>query len=227
MLLKCNHIYKNFSNNSVLKDCHLELFQGEILGIMGESGCGKSTLAKIISGIEHPSIGEVRLDGEIYPSKNKKNQSILVFQDAFHSVNPEFTVKQVLTEAVPKAMDANLLLLLEEVELGKDYLYRRARDLSGGQLQRVCIARALLLKPKLIIFDEALTGLDPIIQGKLLHLLFRLRETYQLSYIFISHDFMMCYAICNRVLVMEKGKFVDEIKDIEQFEKKRMEVMGQ
>lgn len=225
MLLECNHISKTFQGNQVLKDCHFDLAQGEILGIMGESGCGKSTLSKIIAGIEPASSGEVFLNGEIYSPKNKKSQSILVFQDAFHAVNPRFTVKQVLAEGVSQVTDAELLPLLEEVGLGKEYLRRRARDLSGGQLQRVCIARALLLKPQLIIFDEALTGLDPIIQGKLLRLLFRLRERYQLSYIFVSHDFMLCYAICHRVLVMDQGRFVDEIKSIEQFEKERIGIM--
>lgn len=225
MLLECNHISKMYHGRYILKDCNLNLSQGEILGIMGESGCGKSTLAKIIGGIENPSSGEVLLNGDKYPSNSQKSQFILIFQDAFHSVNPHFTVKQVLTEAIPKVTEDEILTILEEVGLGKEHLVRRARDLSGGQLQRVCIARALLLRPKVIIFDESLTGLDPIIQGKLLRLLFKLRESHQLSYIFISHDFMLCYAICHRVLIIEQGYFVDEVKDIEDFERLRLGII--
>ena len=141
---------------------------------------------------------------------------LLVFQDSLHSVNPHFTVEQVLTEALSKDVARDEIeAILEDVGLDKSYLNQPARQLSGGQLQRICIARGLLLKPDILIFDEALSGLDPIVQGRLLHLLYDLWEKYQLTYLFISHDFKLSYALCHRILVMADGEIVDEIKDFE------------
>ena len=141
---------------------------------------------------------------------------LLVFQDSLHSVNPHFTVEQVLTEALSKDVARDEIeAILEDVGLDKSYLNQPARQLSGGQLQRICIARGLLLKPDVLIFDEALSGLDPIVQGKLLRLLYDLWEKYQLTYLFISHDFKLSYALCHRILVMADGEIIDEIKDFE------------
>lgn len=200
----------------VLKDCHFSLKKGEIVGIMGESGSGKSTLAKLLIGLEKPSQGQVLLEGAPYSVRTSGVRILLVFQDAFHSVNPLFTVEEILTEALPDHFDrAAVQAILAEVGLDESYLTRTARELSGGQLQRICIARALLLKPDILIFDEALSGLDPLIQGRLLRLLYDLKEKHQLTYLFISHDFNLCYAICHWVLVMFEGEIVDEIRDFE------------
>ena len=173
----------------VVKDCNFTVQKGEMIGLMGESGSGKSTLAKLLIGLEKPSQGQVLLDGV---------RILLVFQDSLHSVNPHFTVEQVLTEALPKDVAREEIeAILEDVGLDKSYLDQPARQLSGGQLQRICIARGLLLKPDVLIFDEALSGLDPIVQGRLLRLLYDLWEKYQLAYLFISHDFKLSYALCH------------------------------
>ncbi|MBP2620071.1 ABC transporter ATP-binding protein [Streptococcus panodentis] len=215
-MLECRHVFKKFDGKAVIKDCNFAVQKGDIIGLMGESGSGKSTLAKLLLGLEKPSQGQVLLDGQPYSVKKSGVRILLVFQDALHSVNPRFTVEQVLTEALPKNIASEEIeAILEDVGLDKSYLNRPARQLSGGQLQRVCIARALLLKPAILIFDEALSGLDPIVQGKLLSLLYGLREKYQLTYLFISHDFKLSYAICHRILVMANGEIVDEIRDFE------------
>ena len=200
----------------VVKDCNFSVQKGEMIGLMGESGSGKSTLAKLLIGLEKPSQGQVLLDGQPYSVKKSGVRILLVFQDSLHSVNPNFTVEQVLTEALPKDVAREEIeAILEDVGLDKSYLNQPARQLSGGQLQRICIARGLLLKPDILIFDEALSGLDPIVQGRLLRLLYDLWEKYQLTYLFISHDFKLSYALCHRILVMADGGIVDEIKDFE------------
>ena len=215
-MLECRHVFKKFDGKMVVKDCNFSVQKGEIIGLMGESGSGKSTLAKLLIGLEKPSQGEILLDGQPYSVKKSGVRILLVFQDSLHSVNPNFTVEQVLTEALPKDVAREEIeAILEDVGLDKSYLNQPARQLSGGQLQRICIARGLLLKPDVLIFDEALSGLDPIVQGRLLRLLYDLWEKYQLTYLFISHDFKLSYALCHRILVMADGEIVDEIKDFE------------
>ena len=200
----------------VVRDCNFSVQKGEMIGLMGESGSGKSTLAKLLLGLEKPSQGEILLDSQPYSVKKSGVRILLVFQDSLHSVNPNFTVEQVLTESLPKDVArGEIEAILEDVGLEKSFLNQPARQLSGGQLQRICIARGLLLKPDILIFDEALSGLDPIVQGRLLRLLYDLWEKYQLTYLFISHDFKLSYALCHRILVMADGEIVDEIKDFE------------
>ncbi|MEW4353828.1 dipeptide/oligopeptide/nickel ABC transporter ATP-binding protein [Streptococcus pneumoniae] len=213
MKIECKHVFKHFDTKDVLEDCHFSVKQGEILGIMGESGTGKSTLAKLLVGLEEPSQGEILLEGKPYRSKDGA-RILLVFQDALHAVNPLFSVRDILTEATQNTVSLEeVVSILKEVGLDESYLTKTPRQLSGGQLQRICIARALLLKPDVIIFDEALSGLDPLIQGQLLRLLHQLKVKHQQTYIFISHDFNLCYALCHRILVMFDGKIVDEITD--------------
>ena len=215
-MLECRHVFKKFDGKTVVKDCNFSVPKGEMIGLMGESGSGKSTLAKLLIGLEKPSQGQVLLDGQPYSVKKSGVRILLVFQDSLHSVNPNFTVEQVLTEALPKDVAREEIeAILEDVGLDKSFLSQPARQLSGGQLQRICIARGLLLKPDVLIFDEALSGLDPIVQGRLLRLLYDLWEKYRLTYLFISHDFKLSYALCHRILVMADGEIVDEIKDFE------------
>ena len=215
-MLECRHVFKKFDGKTVVKDCNFSVQKGEMIGLMGESGSGKSTLAKLLIGLEKPSQGQILLDGQPYSVKKSGVRILLVFQDSLHSVNPNFTVEQVLTEALPKDVAREEIeAILEDVGLDKSFLSQPARQLSGGQLQRICIARGLLLKPDVLIFDEALSGLDPIVQGRLLRLLYDLWEKYRLTYLFISHDFKLSYALCHRILVMADGEIVDEIKDFE------------
>lgn len=176
---------------------------------MGESGSGKTTLARLIIGLEQPTAGQVLFHGQPYSVKVCGPRILLVFQDALRSVNPLFTIQEILTEALSKDFALEeVVQILAAVGLDATHLGKKARELSGGQLQRVCIARALLLRPEVIIFDEALSGLDPITQGQLLDLLYELKQEYQLTYIFITHNANICQAICDRVLLLEQGRLV-------------------
>ena len=171
-MLECKDITVNYQGKTVLDHCNLSIKKGEIVGIMGESGSGKSTLARVILGIEKPSQGQVLLDGKTYSIKEDGVRILVVFQDSFHAVNPRFTVREILLEALPKDFPIDKVHnVLTEVGLPSEVLGKRARELSGGQLQRVCIARTLLLNPDIIIFDESLSGLDPKTQVQILQLL--------------------------------------------------------
>ena len=204
-MLECKDITVNYQGKTVLDHCNLSIKKGEIVGIMGESGSGKSTLARVILGIEKPTQGQVLLDGK----------TLVVFQDSFHAVNPRFTVREILLEALPKDFPMDQVdTVLKEVGLPSEVLEKRARELSGGQLQRVCIARTLLLNPDVIIFDESLSGLDPKTQVQILQLLYKIHGKYQNTFIFIAHDEQLCRAICDRILILENGQFTREIQDL-------------
>lgn len=214
-LIACKHISKRFKEKEVLRSCSFEINQGEILGLMGESGSGKSTIAKLLVGLEQPSTGNLVIDKKLL---SKEHPLIaLVFQDALSAVNPLFSVRDILEEALSEIPDSSRLIrVLEDVGLSEDFLTSKPNQLSGGQLQRVCIARALLTNPEIIIFDEALSGLDPIIQGKMLRLLHDLKIKYDKTFLFISHDFNLCYSICNRVLILFDGCIIEEITDFKE-----------
>ena len=191
----------------VLHDVSFTLNEGEILGLVGESGCGKSTLSKAILGIHKEISGEV-----IHHSKRPQ----MVFQDPFGSLNPSRTVGWIVEEPLrifgkydAPERKRRVMDMLERVGLGAEYAGRKPRELSGGQRQRVSIAVALIQRPRLIIADEPVSALDVTIQAQILELLRQLRAELGLSYLFISHDLNVIYQICDRVMVMEKGRIVE------------------
>ena len=116
-----------------------------------------------------------------------------------------------------------IISMLKQVGLSEDYLKHNPRNLSGGQLQRVCIARALILEPKIIIFDESLSGLDPLIQVQILELLAKLKDEWNLTYILISHDFEACYYLCDKIVLFKNGKLVKTFTEIDSYNPKEME----
>ena len=214
-LIQITSLSKSFGNQKVLDNIDFNLKKGEIVGIMGESGSGKSTLARVILGIEKPTQGQVLLDGKTYSIKEDGVRILVVFQDSFHAVNPRFSVQEILLEALPKDFPmVQVHTVLKEVGLPSEVLDKRARELSGGQLQRVCIARTLLLNPDIIIFDESLSGLDPKTQVQILQLLYKIHGKYQNTFIFIAHDEQLCRAICDRTLILENGQFTRELQDV-------------
>ena len=214
-LIQITSLSKSFGNQKVLDNIDFNLKKGEIVGIMGESGSGKSTLARVILGIEKPTQGQVLLDGKTYSIKEDGVRILVVFQDSFHAVNPRFSVQEILLEALPKDFPMDQVhTVLKEVGLPSEVLEKRARELSGGQLQRVCIARTLLLNPDIIIFDESLSGLDPKTQVQILQLLYKIHGKYQNTFIFIAHDEQLCRAICDRTLILENGQFTRELQDV-------------
>ncbi|MBF0805553.1 MULTISPECIES: ABC transporter ATP-binding protein [unclassified Streptococcus] len=216
-MLECRLVSKSFQGYKVLENCQFSLQKGEIVGLMGPSGTGKTCLARILAGLETADQGQVLLDGQVYHRRENGSKIHLVFQDAFHALNPLMTVEEILQEVlVDKSFSQDMLIgILKKVGLAPNFLQKRAREMSGGQLQRICIARAILSKAQVIIFDESLSGLDPSIQRQLLALLFELKEERHLSYLFISHDFNLCQAICDRVLTLFGGKIIEEIRDFQ------------
>ena len=207
------NITKKYEEQEVLNSFSLDIEKGECLAIMGESGSGKSTIAKIIIGLEKPNLGEVKIfDKDIE----------FLFQDSYNALNPRMTVEDLIYEPLQFSTDIDvkdkrefILELLKQVELAPELLTRRRDELSGGQLQRVCLARALSTKPQIMIFDESLSGLDPLVQDKILDLLYKIQKEYNLTYIFISHDFRLCYFLADRIILIDKGKIIEDFKDLD------------
>jgi len=191
----------------VLFDVSFDLMEGEILGLVGESGCGKSTLSRVILGLETDYTGEI-----IHHSERPQ----MVFQDPYTALNPRMTVGQTVEEPLILSGMRDrrerwrlVVEMLERVGLGERHLGLYPRELSGGMRQRVSIAAALILKPRLLIADEPVSALDVTVQAQVLDLLWELRREMGLSYLFISHDMAVVEEICDRVLVMDVGKLVN------------------
>lgn len=206
-------ITKKYGEQEVLNSFSLDVEKGKCLAIMGESGSGKSTIAKIIIGLEKQNSGTV----EIFDKDIE-----FLFQDSYNALNPRMTVEdliyeplQFLVNTTDKSQKKEIVLeLLEQVELSSELLTRKRDELSGGQLQRVCLARALSTKPQIMIFDESLSGLDPLVQDKILDLLYKIQKQYQLTYIFISHDIRLCYFLADRIILIDRGKIIEDFKEL-------------
>lgn len=201
--------------------------QGETLGLVGESGCGKSTVGRLITGLIDSTQGEVSFDGNDLISSNRKTMKDLrkrmqfVFQDPYSSLNPRMTVLDIIGEplevhGLAKGLDkqARVSELLETVGLSKKDIHKFPHQFSGGQLQRIGIARALATEPDLLICDEAVSALDVSVQAQILNLLKDLQMKMGLSYLFISHDLNVVKYISDRIAVMYMGEIV-EITDSE------------
>ena len=207
------NITKKYGEQEVLNSFSLDIEKGKCLAIMGESGSGKSTIAKIIIGLEKQNSGEVKVF--------TKDIEFL-FQDSYNALNPRMSVEDLIYEPlqflpnIDKSKKKKTVLeLLEQVELSSELLTRKRDELSGGQLQRVCLARALSTKPQIMIFDESLSGLDPLVQDKILDLLYKIQKQYQLTYIFISHDFRLCYFLADRIILIDSGNIIEDFKELD------------
>ncbi len=200
----------------------LYLAAGETLGLVGESGCGKSTLARLAMALLPPTGGQVLFAGEDLhrlPAarlKARRRQMQIIFQDPYSSLNPRMTVRQILEEPfVIHGMGSKperrawVAELLQEVGLEVEHLERYPHEFSGGQRQRLGIARALALRPRLIVADEPVSALDVSIQAQILNLLAELQARHGLTYLFISHDLSVISQISTRIAVMYLGKLVD------------------
>jgi len=210
---------------TVLDQVTLDMAPGECVALLGRSGCGKSTLARLLVGLEQPDAGEVRFAGRPLRTFGKADWRAfrravqLVFQDPVSAVNPRETVAQIIAEPLrrlrgltgPAAME-QIQGLLRVVDLPADAAGRLPQQLSGGQLQRVCIARALAAQPQLLILDEAVSNLDLHLQIQMLDLFARLKRDRDVSYLFITHDLRLAERFCDRVLVMDAGRIVEETR---------------
>lgn len=203
----------------------LKIFTGECLGLVGESGCGKSTLGRTILKLAPLKSGKIKFNGEdIQDLGDREFQPFrpkmqMVFQDPRASLNPKMTVLQILSEAlaicpeIAKNQYAQRATeLMNMVDLRPEHLFRYPHEFSGGQQQRICIARALATQPAFLVFDEATSALDVSVQAQIIDLMSRLQKKLNLTYLFISHDLSIMEHICHRVAVMYAGR-VMEIQD--------------
>jgi peptide/nickel transport system ATP-binding protein len=201
-----------------------DIKQGETLGLIGESGCGKTSLSRMLMGLLAPTSGSVSFGNEpligkniSFPNKFRRDIQ-MVFQDPFASLNPKLKIEDMLLEPlhIHKIGSTNserkkrVEYVLNAVGMPSDSAQRYAHNFSGGQRQRIVIARALATNPKLIICDEAVAALDVSVQAQVLNLLNDLKEEFDLTYLFISHDMPVVYHMSNRVMVMRKGEIVEQ-----------------
>jgi oligopeptide/dipeptide ABC transporter ATP-binding protein len=198
--------------------------EGETVGLVGESGCGKSTLARIICGLEEPSEGTVRWNGaDVGTMSRAERKSLLhrevqmVFQDPHASLDPRRSVGQSIAEGIvthallpSNRVDSRVAELLAQVGLNPDHAHRYPHEFSGGQLQRIGIARALAVEPKLLVCDEPVSALDISVRAQVLNLLNRLKRELGLSIIFIAHDLDVVQHMSDRIVTMYLGKVVEQ-----------------
>jgi oligopeptide transport system ATP-binding protein len=197
--------------------------KGETLGLVGESGCGKTTVGRCILQLENPTAGEINYEGQNLTELSQKEMSLVrekiqvIFQDPFSSLNPRMKIGEILSEPIrvhgiisdPEKRKKRVLELLSLCGLNTKFADRYPHEMSGGQRQRVGVARALALNPEFIICDEAVSALDVSIQAQVINLLEDLREEFDLTYLFISHDLSVIRHICHRVAVMYLGHMVE------------------
>jgi oligopeptide/dipeptide ABC transporter ATP-binding protein len=200
----------------------LTIDQQETLGVVGESGCGKTTLGRTIMGLVPPTSGAILFEGKNLLTTDKGTQQIrrremqMVFQNPYSSFDPRFTILRCVAEPLKthtdlrgQALEQRVRELLDQVGMPGDILNRYAHEFSGGQLQRVAVARALALNPKFIVLDEPTSALDVSVQAQILNLLKDLQRRLQLTYLFISHDLGVVKHISDRVAVMYLGRVVE------------------
>ncbi len=234
-LLEVNHLTKQFpiqksfwgkttSFVNAVDDVSFHVHKGETLGLVGESGCGKTTLSRTLLRLIEPTSGSIMFDNQDITNINgetlrKLRKDIqIIFQDPYSSLNPKMTIGEAIMEPMrvhrifenDKQRKEKVIDLLETVSLQAEHFQRFPHEFSGGQRQRIVIARTLALNPRFIICDECVSALDVSVQAQVLNLLMELREKFDLTYIFISHDLSVVKLISDRLMVMNKGK-IEEI----------------
>jgi dipeptide transport system ATP-binding protein len=202
-----------------LSDINFHLDKKETLGIVGESGCGKSTLAKVLTKLESRTRGEIVLLGKSYDdflASEFHSKIQMVFQDPYQSLNPRKKALDIIAD--PLRINTNkssletldlVMAMMKKVGLREEFAQRYPHHFSGGQRQRLGIARALMLRPEILILDEPVSALDVSIQAQVLNLLLELQEEFKLSYLFISHDLSVIQHMSDRILVMYLGRVVE------------------
>lgn len=222
-MLEARDLYKKFPGGArAIRGVSLRMLPGETMGLAGESGCGKSTLGRLLTRLEEPDRGSVLLDGTDYTKftgekmRNLRRKIQIVFQDSSGSLNPRLTVAQTLSEPLNnyfrlsgQERKAEIHNLLEMVGLQSRHSLRFPHELSGGQSQRVGIARALAVQPEWIICDEPVSSLDVLIQAQILKLFEEIKEQRKTSLLFISHDLSVLGRVSTKIAIMYKGQIVE------------------
>ncbi|MFT8391688.1 MAG: ATP-binding cassette domain-containing protein [Sporolactobacillus sp.] len=224
--VRLQNIVVRYGNFTVLDHVSLQIDAQTTLGLVGESGSGKSTLAKVIAGLIRPEQGDVQVGGAVLRGKRSREQHRgiqMVFQNPDSSFNPRHTIRQMFAEAllfhhiVPRPqVDARCREWLRRVQIDERALDRYPHEFSGGQRQRLAIARALCVEPRLLIADEPTSALDVSVQRHVLDLLRELKEELKLTMLFISHDMAVIHALCDQVAVMRHGSII-EVSPKQQF----------
>jgi oligopeptide/dipeptide ABC transporter ATP-binding protein len=228
-LLELTDLHKTFRHGAnavpAVRGVTLSVERGETLGLVGESGCGKTTLGRMVVGLQEPTSGSIRFDGQSveggFAEAGRRRRVQMVFQHPAQSLNPRMRVEQMLAEPLrlladlaPDRINEKIDEVLRLVGLGPEYARRRSRQLSGGQQQRVAIARALICDPDLVVLDEPTSSLDQSVRGRIVALLRDIQRERDVAFVFISHDLSTVQRIAHRVAVMYLGRVV-ELADTE------------
>lgn len=223
VVLSIDGVDAAYGSAKVLHDVNIRVPRGRTVAVVGESGSGKSTTARVITGLLPPKAGIVHFNGEALPerqedrTKDQLRKIQMIYQMADTAMNPRQTVAEIIGRPLEfyhglkgKAKHERIVELLKQIELNESFYDRLPSELSGGQKQRVCIARALAADPEVIICDEVTSALDQIVQEGILKLLLRLQEEQGITYLFITHDIATVEAISDEIVVMFKGKVVEQ-----------------
>lgn len=226
VLITAQNISKSYSTSNtgsrqvVLNGCSLTIHPGEIVGLTGPSGSGKSTFGRILAGLDKPDSGLIQYrDTTLSPTGWNGDHHIrrkiqVLFQDPGGTFNPVKTLNSSFTQVIrlPGVVipEGNLSGILDDLGLHKEILSRFPHEISGGQAQRLALARILLVNPELIILDEPTSALDLSVQAQILHLLKNVKEKRNIAYLFISHDFEVLQFMCDRITKIESGKIIPQ-----------------
>ena len=205
-VLSIKNLNKTFESGFKLKDINFHINESEVVSLIGESGSGKTSISKVIMGLLKAE-GEIQINGKVQ----------MIFQSPYSSLNPKYKIRDIIAEGViyqkilkkEENLDEYLLTILNEVGLDKEVLNKYPHELSGGMRQRVGIARAVAVKPNLIIADEILTALDALTQIQILELFQKLKKNTKISYLFISHDINIVKKISDRLLIIKDGEIIE------------------
>lgn len=237
MLVELRGVKKHFAavgaQNKVIKavdGVDLVIKQGENLGLVGESGSGKTTLGRLILKLYDADAGSILFEGQDWAKLSSRELRFLrrkvqvVFQDPYNSLDPRFSIRAVLAETflgqklTKAAQEQRMKDMLKSVGLGEDALNRFPHEFSGGERQRIAIARSLLMNPKLLILDEAVSSLDVLIAAQIIELLKELQAQYQVTYLFITHNLRVVKKLCHKIAVMNSGRIIEMAKTDDLFQ---------